>query len=626
MSFLSIRNIVSVSARQIIKNLIKIVCDLSAILLAFYIASYIVLFPPEDRLFTDSLVLVFIALFNSYFLVIHNHLWRTISFYNFRHIAKYAISICVLYIVWCTFYNSPSEELFKFSFVFLLLSFSLLSLTRICVRLVNEKNKILNADDKTKIILIGAGKGGELFLRESRKKQQSTYEIEGILDDDPELWGKRVFGHKVYGPIKDLAKLASSGDVDTVTIAIPSIDRNKLLEITQVCEELNLHVKILPSFAKLITVSDLYPEHISVENLLGRESIDLKNEEVFSFIRNKTIMVTGAGGSIGSEVCRQIIELQPKKLILVDHSEHNLYCISWDLEHKFNFNKHVPCIGSVTDYNLMENIFEEHKPDIVFHAAAYKHVPLLEGQAKQAIQNNFFGTKNVAELASKNKSEKFILISTDKAVNSTNIMGTSKRMAELYCQYLNDEGNTKFITVRFGNVLDSAGSVVPLFKKQLKQGGPITVTHPEITRFFMSIPEASQLVLEASAMGKGGEIYVLDMGEPVKIVTLAERLITLSGKRPYKDIDIVYTGLRPGEKLYEELFYTNEEHIPTTNKKILLAQTKSTKTPKIVKTIPALESCIAKNDIAQLLEAIKAIVPEANICSEGGNKQAANSF
>ncbi len=599
--------------KQLCKNIIKYTCDISSILFAFFITAYILSSPSFLSPIENVIFLTLIALTISFFLEIHHHLWRSISFYNFRYIAKYALCVSLVYMVGCVFFTGFSEDLIKFLVVFLLFSFSFLSVVRILVRMFYEQNKLLPQEEKTKLILIGAGKGGELFLRESRKRQQDFYSIEGILDDNPELWGKKIFGFKVYGPIKDLPKLASHGNADAVAIAIPSLNTKKLLEISQVAKELNLGVKVLPSFSQLLTSKHAFSEDISVENLLGRESVCLENEEVSCFISNKTIMVTGAGGSIGSEVCRQLIKFHPKTLILVDHSEFNLYSITWELENTFKFTDFITVIGSVTDKNIMSSTFEATKPQIIFHAAAYKHVPLLENQVNQAVQNNFFGTKVIADLATQQGCEKFIFVSTDKAVNSTNVMGTTKRMAEMLCQDLNEKAATKFITVRFGNVLESAGSVIPLFKKQLKQGGPLTVTHPEITRFFMSIPEASQLVLEAGAMGKGGEIYVLDMGEPIKISVLAERLITLSGKRPYKDIDITFTGLRPGEKLFEELFYENETHIPTKRDKILLAQSKTSNSEHFAKYINDLETYLYSKNTQNIIKTMCKMVPEATL-------------
>lgn len=613
MKFVRTINLINMSRRQLYKSLIKQGSDLCAIVFAFVISSYMIHFSGQERMIVDIFFLIFSSLIISYFLEIHRLLWRVTSFYNIRDIAKYSLSISLAYIAWSQIFGDQWEVLFKLVFIFTLLSFAFLNLLRVFVRIFYEQRKLLHQEEKKKVIMIGAGKGGELFLRELRKRKEDLYSIEGILDDDPELWGKKIYGFKVYGPIKDLPKLASYGDIDMVAITIPSLDQEKILEITKLAEELNLNVKILPSFSKLLTTTHVYSEDISVESLLGRESINLDNSEVLSFIKDKIVMITGSGGSIGSEICRQLIQFQPQLILIIDHSEYNLYNITWELENTYQYHKFVPIITSVTDKKMMESIFLKYKPQIIFHAAAYKHVPLLEDQVIQAVHNNFFGTKIVAELAADYGCEKFILISTDKAVNPTNVMGTTKRMAEIFCQNLNKLVTTNYVTVRFGNVLESAGSVIPLFKKQLKKGGPLTVTHRDITRFFMSIPEASQLVLEAGAMGQGGEIFVLDMGNPIKISTLAERLITLSGKRPYKDIDIIYTGLRPGEKLYEELFYESEVHTSTKRQKIFLAQNQASNQKEFACHIKNLETYIEENDREKILNVMVEMVPESQL-------------
>lgn len=507
------------------------------------------------------------------------------------------------------------ESVFKFTLVFLLLSTFSLTLPRILCRIFHERRDLFHGE-KQRVILIGAGKSAELFLRESKRRQGNVYEIKYILDDNPDLWDKKIFGLSIYGAIKNLPNLAGRENVDLVVIATASLSRERLLEITHTAEENQLQVKMLPSFDKLLTSINIDPESVSAQDLLGRDSIDLNNKELQAFIKDKVIMVTGAGGSIGSEVCTQLIHLKPSKIILIDHSEYNLYKITWELEHTHQFKNFVPFLISVANKESMEEAFTKHKPDIIFHAAAYKHVPLLENQVKQAVVNNFLGTKIVADLASQYKSEKFILISTDKAVNPTNIMGSTKRAAELYCQSLNVKGSTKYLSVRFGNVLESTGSVIPLFKKQLKAGGPLTVTHPDITRFFMSIPEASQLVIQAGAMGQGGEIFVLNMGEPVKIKDLAERLIFLSGKRPYKDIDIVFTGLRPGEKLYEELFYETENHVPTKRAKILIAQNNAPPHGALNKHFRDMENYIEANDVINIVLTLNNILAEKSSGSQ----------
>lgn len=593
---------------------IKHVYDLISILVSFLISVYIVGFREPRELISDIIFIFIYSEVLTYLMGIHRHLWRFTSIDNVIDTVKYSCYLSTGYVLWSFVSAGFSESLIKVFILLFVLSFVFLNFLRIIIRLAYEQSKIIRNTDQLKVILIGAGKGGELFLRETKKRTGDTYKVEAVLDDNPELWGKKLFGAKVHGPLKDLYKLSRSGDIDMVVIAIPSLNREKLFELTKIGEDCNLQVRVLPSFDKLLLMgSPISPENISMEDLLGRDSVTLETQEVLNFIQNKTILITGAGGSIGSEICRQLVALEPKKVILIDHSEYNLYNIGWELEHTYHYKNFESMLINVSDRNSMELVFINHNPDVVFHAAAYKHVPLLETQILQAVQNNFFGTKTVAELSTKYKCEKFILISTDKAVNPTNIMGATKRMAEMFCQNLNRYSNTSYITVRFGNVLDSAGSVVPIFKKQLQQGGPLTVTHPDITRFFMSIPEASQLVLQAAAMGEGGEIFVLDMGQPIKISSLAERIITLSGQRPYKDIDIIFTGLRPGEKLYEELFYQSENHNPTQRKKIFLAQSKTSNFSFLKEKIETLENTLTSKDEVKVLKIICEIVPEAKI-------------
>lgn len=594
-------------------SILKYSIDIFCLLFSSFLAKYILhIFVVED-IYCDFLFLIPSSLLIAYICGLYHHLWRFTSLYNILIVFQYCFSLTVLFALWSRFTGHQGEQLAKLCFLFIMFSFSSLILVRIFIRVVFEQIRSVSDKEKLNVIVIGAGKGGELFIRESKRRLGDSYHIEGILDDDPNLWGKKLFGIKVYGPIKDLGKLASTNEIQMVVIAIPSLVKEKLIDISTTAKELDLQLRVLPSFDNLLINKQTSPEDISIEDLLGRDSVNLDIEEVSKFIKNKKVLITGAGGSIGSEICRQLLSLDPEEIIIVDHSEYNLYEISWELEHSFKYKKFVPILANVKDAHSMEDIFNAHKPQVVFHAAAYKHVPLLEKQAQQAICNNFFGTKNVAELASKYKCEKFILISTDKAVNPTNVMGTTKRMAEIFCQNFNEQSQTNYITVRFGNVLGSAGSVIPLFKKQLKQGGPLTVTHPDITRFFMSIREASQLVLQAGAMGNGGEIFVLDMGEPVKISDLAERLITLTGKRPYKDVDIIFTGLRPGEKLYEELFYDNEEHATTKRKKIFLANSIVTNFTSFLEASHILEQSLKNLKDEEIIHMISKMVPEAKI-------------
>lgn len=607
----TLRTFFNAPSAKISGNIWKFLIDACAISFSFTIANYIVNFPYEKTFFLCLSILLLSAIIFNYMGRLHRHIWRSTSIHNLKSICLYSFCITLLLFLVMASSVHISESLFKFTLVFLLLSISALTLPRILCRIFHEKKDLFHGE-KQRVILIGAGKCAELFLREAKRRQGNVYEINYILDDNPDLWDKKIFGLNIHGPIKNLPHIASHGNVDLVVIAIASLSHERLLEITRMAEENELQVKMLPSFDKLLTSINIDPEDVSAQDLLGRDSIDLNNKELQAFIKDKVIMVTGAGGSIGSEVCTQLIHLKPSKIILIDHSEYNLYRITWELEHTHQFKNFVPFLISVTNKEGMEETFIKYNPDIIFHAAAYKHVPLLENQIKQAVVNNFLGTKIVADLASQYKSEKFILISTDKAVNPTNIMGSTKRAAELYCQSLNGVERTKYLSVRFGNVLESTGSVIPLFKKQLKAGGPLTVTHPDITRFFMSIPEASQLVIQAGAMGQGGEIFVLNMGEPIKIKNLAERLIFLSGKRPYKDIDIVFTGLRPGEKLYEELFYEAENHIPTKRAKILIAQSNA---PAVAlnKYFLDLENYIEKNDVQNIVLTLNKILAEKNL-------------
>jgi FlaA1/EpsC-like NDP-sugar epimerase len=363
-------------------------------------------------------------------------------------------------------------------------------------------------------------------------------------------------------------------DVNLIVLALPSANPSQMRRLVELCEKTGVPFRTLPPIDSLmsgqVTLNQL--REVSIDDLLGREPVALDWQAIETELRGKKVLVTGAGGSIGSELCRQIARLRPAHLILLDSGEFNLYSIEMELTKKFPRLPISRCLNDVVDRPAVEKVFAESRPEIVFHAAAYKHVPMLEDQVREAARNNVLGTRTMAEVADRFGCETFVMISTDKAVNPANVMGTSKRAAEIFCQNLNKRSQTRFVTVRFGNVLGSAGSVVPLFKQQIEAGGPVTVTHREITRYFMTIPEACQLILQASVMGDGGEIFVLDMGEPIKIAYLAEQMIRLSGKVPGEDIDIAYTGLRPGEKLYEELFHEKEALQSTHHEKILLAR------------------------------------------------------
>lgn len=421
-----------------------------------------------------------------------------------------------------------------------------------------------------RLLVIGAGDAADKIIREVHGNPRSPYEIACCLDDDVVKHHRSLMGVPVRGPISRLAHIAKEVDAHEVLIAMPSVERDRLRAIVEVCEKTGLPFKTLPSLSSLIdgnvTINDLRP--VNFEDLLGRPPVKLDIEGIGHYLTGRTVAVTGAGGSIGSELCRQIIRFKPAALLLIESSEYNLYRMEMELRTECKFTNVFPAMGRVQDRPLMERIFERYRPQVVFHAAAYKHVPMVEMNPWEAIFNNTLGSQVVMEVAEKYGVERCVCISTDKAVRPTNVMGASKRSVEILLQ-ARPVSKTRFMAVRFGNVVGSSGSVIPLFQSQIKAGGPVTVTDPEMTRYFMTIPEASRLVLQAGSLGEGGEIFILEMGTPVKIADMARDLIRLSGKEPDRDIKIVYSGLRPGEKLYEELITHGEGIIPTAHEKIM---------------------------------------------------------
>lgn len=484
----------------------------------------------------------------------------------------------------------------------------LLSGSRICFRWLRDSQHFFLK--RQRVLIIGAGNAGESLLRELRTFKQ--YQPVGFIDDDVTKRGREIRGIRVLGPCESLVGWVRKKKIALVFIAVPSAASIDMRRIVSFCEMANIPFRTLPSVKDLVAgkvhVSAL--RHVLLEDILGREEIPLEWEKILSAITAKKIMVSGGGGSIGSELCRQLATQSIKQLIILDSNEYNLYAIDFELSKKFPHLVLACYLCDVTDRALVKKIIQQHQPELIFHAAAYKHVPLLEKQVRVAIQNNVLGTRTLAELASQAGVTTFVLISTDKAVNPTSVMGATKRAAEIICQNMNFHSGTNFITVRFGNVLDSAGSVIPLFKKQLQEGGPLTVTHPEITRFFMTIPEASQLILQAAAMGKGGEVFVLDMGEPIKIRYLAEQIIKLSGKNLGQDIQIQYTGLRPGEKLHEELFYADEELSVTSHIKINQAKVCRYAWSSLRQLLNEIELACQVEDEDQLKDYLHQLVPE----------------
>ncbi|WP_294155490.1 nucleoside-diphosphate sugar epimerase/dehydratase [uncultured Clostridium sp.] len=465
--------------------------------------------------------------------------------------------------------------------------------------------------DQRRVMIVGAGSAGTMIINEMMARRELKYNPIVLIDDDKNKIGKRISGVKIEGNRYDIPYIAGEQEIDLILIAIPSLDVKNKAELIDICKETNCKLQIVPGMYEIIsgkaTVSKI--KDVDLEDLLGRDPIVLDNKGIEDYIKDRTILVTGAGGSIGSELCRQIAMYQPKRLILFDIYENNVYDIQNELKEDFPDMEMSVLIGSIRDRERLHEVFSKYKINVVFHAAAHKHVPLMEDSPKEAIKNNVFGTLNLALEASEAGVSRFVMISTDKAVNPTNIMGATKRLCEMIVQAMDKQSKTEFVAVRFGNVLGSNGSVIPLFKKQIAHGGPVTVTHKKIIRYFMLIPEAAQLVLQAGAFAKGGEIFVLDMGKPVKIYDLACDLIKLSGLEPNKDIKIVFTGLRPGEKLYEELLMSEEGLEDTVHKKIYVGKPTFEDMDKLTVKLDQLHKLLELNDIDEIKHQMQTIVP-----------------
>ncbi|HUU97614.1 MAG TPA: nucleoside-diphosphate sugar epimerase/dehydratase [Phycisphaerae bacterium] len=486
---------------------------------------------------------------------------------------------------------------------------------RILVRLYHEEVEPVADGGAPKLLILGAGDAGATVAREILRMPVLNYRPVGFLDDDSVKRGAQIHGIEVLGPISKLKAVCEEYGVDEILIAMPSATRAEVRRVVDLCQGVNLRFKTLPALADLIAGRTQVQQirDVDINDLLGRAPVTLDEDEIAKFIRSRVVMVTGAGGSIGSEMCRQIARFKPKRLVLAEQAEQHLFDIDRELKAKFGEIDIVPYIADIGDLRRIERVFSTERPTAVLHAAAHKHVPMMEHNPGEAIKNNIHGTRVIADAAARYGCEKFVMISSDKAVNPTSIMGCTKRVAEMYIQGLSERGDTQFVSVRFGNVLGSSGSVIPIFKEQIARGEPVTVTHPDMVRYFMTIPEAAQLVLQAASMGRGGEIFVLDMGDPVKIVDLARDLITLSGFRPEEDIEITFVGIRPGEKLYEELAIEGEDVSRTAHPKIGIWQNRPVEWEALLEAIAGLLDRADDLSREEARGKLKKIVPEFHL-------------
>lgn len=601
---------------QKILNCLAVLLDAGAVILAWYgafwVTSNIHQVPTVFQSIMQISLLFVVALqigFNFYF-GLYRVIWRYISILDIVRIVKSIVlgsvtSIFALIMIYQSLYISRSVVVLYPAFLLMLLCMS-----RLGIRCFIEYRHRMQGNLRT--LIIGAGQAGEWLARDLNRSTSTQLLPVAFIDDSGDKQGREIHGIRVVGKTSDIAVIVDNLDINLIIIAIPSICTQDMRRIVELCEATELPVRTLPSVVDLaqghVIVNSL--REVRLPDLIGREVCEIDSYGVKHCIENQVILVTGGAGSIGAELCRQILSYQPKKIIIFEISEYALYQLKNELQASFaNIEKQFLLVN-ISDKNEVNRQLQIQQPTVVFHAAAYKHVPMLESQVLIAIKNNIFGTRVMAEAAHALGIKKFILVSTDKAVNPSNIMGLSKRVGELICQNLNDISQTQFITVRFGNVLGSNGSIVPLFKKQIAQGGPVTVTHPEITRYFMTIPEAAQLILQATLIGKGGEIFVLEMGERVSIVYLAKQMIRLAGKRPDEDIKIEYVGLRPGEKLHEELFHEGEELSVTSHKMIMQAHSRKVDFSWLMEILDEMLGLLTVGDEADLLKKVLTLVPE----------------
>ncbi|SDL04900.1 polysaccharide biosynthesis protein [Halarsenatibacter silvermanii] len=545
---------------------------------------------------------------------LYNRLWEYASIGELISVIKTGVIINLLFTAYNFFWQQPLPRSIPLLNTVLLI-FGLgglrLSLRLLSDYLEQKSTRSAAEKDRTSVLIVGAGDAGEMIIREMKKHPEFARDVVALVDDDPAKQGRKLHGIEVKGGREDLPRLIEEHEVEEVIIAIPSAPGSEVKEIFNLASRHEgVKVKTVPGVYELINgdVSIDELREVRVEDLLRRDPVQLHTENISSYLEGHKVMVTGGGGSIGSELCRQVAEFNPSELLVLDIYENSTYLLLRELRNKFPGLKVRPVVANVQDEKRLENVFRRHRPRVVFHAAAHKHVPLMEINPGEAVKNNVLGTYNTARLADKYGVDRFVQISTDKAVNPTNIMGASKRAAEMVIQDMDCRSDTRFMAVRFGNVLGSCGSVVPIFKEQIASGGPVTVTHREVKRYFMTIPEAAQLVIQAGSQGEGGEVFILDMGEPVKIIDLARDLISLSGYKPGEDIEIEITGLRPGEKLFEELMSDIESSQVTEHERIYISDLEDECGLELNEMINRLEIGLEKQDAAGLVQELANIV------------------
>lgn len=606
------------------KRIVVIIIDLIIITLTFYLAFWIrslderFLLHEYFIIFKQTLPLVTVVyLFSFIFFGLYKGLWQYASVKELLRIFKAVAIGSFLTVGGMVFVLNLRGFPRSVYIIHPLLLFLFVGASRFGGRIfkhISPSSLLLNISDLKQVILVGAGDAGEMIVRESLRHPENGYRVVGFVDDDPEKVNKDIHGVKILGLIEILPEIVKRKSVDEIVITIPSASRGQIRRIIDVCNETRVPFKITPSLSDVIggRVTFNQVRKVEVKDILSREAVKLDLEGISHYVSGKRILITGAGGSIGSELCRQLTRFNPELLILFGRGEFSLYNIERELREKYPSLAVRPVIANIRDESRTRAVLNYYKPHVIFHVAAHKHVPLMEANPCEAIKNNVVGSKILMEAAEDYDVKRFVLISTDKAVNPVNFMGVSKRIAELLLQSMAKRNRCKFSAVRFGNVLESRGSVVPLFKQQITKGGPITITHPEVTRYFMTVSEAAQLVIQAGAMGEGGEIFVLNMGDPVKIIDLARDLIRLSGFEPEIDIKIKTSGLRPGERMHEKLVAEGEKVQATQHEKILIIKPNEVEVRKLSEVVKELEKLAVEEDIQGLVRKIRQIVPEFN--------------